>query len=470
MSALDSDRIASFIACIRPLLDRNGVLEGDAVGPARDRDATEVPGTRPLALLRPRNAAELSSILSVASQTRQSIVIQGGRTGLAGGARPREGEVAVSLERLRALSLVDEANATIDAEAGVPLELVQKAAREANLYFGIDLGARGTATVGGMISTNAGGIRVLRHGMFRDQVAGIEGVLADGTVVDSLRGLPKDNAGYDLRQLFIGTEGTLGVVTKAKLRLSPAPVTESAALLSLGSVADAITLLAFLRTRIGDLLAAFEMMLPNVYEGSVAHGGLQPPLPFGAAIYVLTDIQGRMPEADTARFHAALAETIEGGLVQDAVLSSSGREFHGLWAIREGINDYIFAQGEACGLDVGVPLAGISSFLSDAERRVCAIDDRARVFVFGHLGDGNLHYIVQTDNADAVTGAVLEAAAKAGGTISAEHGIGQDKREWLHLCRSEADIAIMRRLKRALDPAGILNPERVIPNSTAHTQ
>ncbi|TYR33263.1 FAD-binding oxidoreductase [Mesorhizobium microcysteis] len=467
---MDSDRIASFIACIRPLLDRNGVLEGDAVGPARDRDATEVPGTRPLALLRPRNAAELSSILSVASQTRQSIVIQGGRTGLAGGARPREGEVAVSLERLRALSLVDEANATIDAEAGVPLELVQKAAREANLYFGIDLGARGTATVGGMISTNAGGIRVLRHGMFRDQVAGIEGVLADGTVVDSLRGLPKDNAGYDLRQLFIGTEGTLGVVTKAKLRLSPAPVTESAALLSLGSVADAITLLAFLRTRIGDLLAAFEMMLPNVYEGSVAHGGLQPPLPFGAAIYVLTDIQGRMPEADTARFHAALAETIEGGLVQDAVLSSSGREFHGLWAIREGINDYIFAQGEACGLDVGVPLAGISSFLSDAERRVCAIDDRARVFVFGHLGDGNLHYIVQTDNADAVTGAVLEAAAKAGGTISAEHGIGQDKREWLHLCRSEADIAIMRRLKRALDPAGILNPERVIPNSTAHTQ
>lgn len=463
MKRSEHQRFAEFSDRIRPLLDHNGMLEDAAARAAHDRDATGIAGASPLAILRPRNADELSKILSVASEMAQPVVVQGGRTGLAGGARPRDNEVAIVLERMRTRLPVDEADATIEVEAGVPLEEVQKAALEADLYFGVDLGARGTATVGGMISTNAGGIRVLRYGMFRDQIAGLEGVLADGTILTSMRGLVKDNAGYDLRQLFIGTEGTLGIVTRAKLRLHPAPITQGAALLSLGSIESAMRLLALLRQRLGDLLAAFEIMLPEVYEGTLKHMRMHPPLRPGSQVYILTDIQGRAPDTDIKRFHAALGEALEDGIAEDAVVSSSGREFNDLWAIREGINAYIFAQGKALGFDVGIPLSSMANFLADARQRVHAIDGAASPFVFGHLGDGNLHYIVRTEHPTAVANAVLAATASSGGTISAEHGIGRDKRDWLHLCRSDAEISVMARLKQTLDPAGILNCERVIP-------
>lgn len=461
------DRLAAFASRLRPLLDANALLEDDAVNPASARDAAPVAGERPRLLLRPRDAADVSAILAAATETGQPIVVQGGRTGLAGGARPKPGEAALSLERMRGISPVDPIAATVEIGAGVPLEEVQRSARAAGMYFGVDLGARGTATVGGMIATNAGGIRVLRYGMFREQVAGIEAVLADGTVVDAMRGLPKDNAGYDLRHLFVGSEGTLGIVTRAKLRLRPAPATESAALLSLASLGQAIALLALLRGRLGDLLAAFEIIFPDVYAGTVSHVGIVPPLAPGAGLYVLTDIQGQMPEADVPRFHAVLAEAMEEGLVQDTVLSSSGREFDALWALREGVSDYVFAQGEAHGHDIGVPLGAMEGFLTAAAQRIAAIDAGARIFVFGHLGDGNLHYIVQSHAGAAVTDAVFGTVAEAGGTISAEHGIGADKLHWLSLCRSVAERSVMARLKQALDPAGILNRDRVVPTPPA---
>ncbi|GHD22373.1 FAD-binding oxidoreductase [Tianweitania populi] len=462
------EKSSDFVAYLRAHLDANAFVEGANVNPASVSDGTRVSGFLPSLLLRPRNAADLSLILQTATKLRQSVVIQGGLTGLAGGARPRHGEVAVSLERMRGMSAVNVAEGTIEVEAGVPLQAVQEAAQAAGFMFGVDLGARGSASIGGMIATNAGGIRVLRYGMMRDQVAGLEGVLADGTVIDSMLGLPKDNAGYDLRQLLVGSEGTLGVVTRAKLRLRPAPKSERAALLSLGSVDDAIKLLVFLRERIGDLLAAFEIIFPDVYAGTIAHMGIVPPLPPGAGLYVLTDIQGQTPDADLERFQAALGDAVEIGLCSDAILSSSGREFETLWAIRDGVSDCVYAQGQSYGFDIGVPLNAINRFLKLAADRVSAIDPTARAFIFGHLGDGNLHYIVETEEGADIAKAVLTAVAEAGGTITAEHGIGTDKRDWLHLCRSEAELAVMGRLKRALDPAGILNPERVISTSAAY--
>jgi FAD/FMN-containing dehydrogenase len=454
-----------FATHLRSRLDASGWVEGAEVNPATASDGTQVTGARPSLVLRPRHAADLALILHTATALRQPVVVQGGRTGLAGGARPRAGEVAISLERMRSLSPVNTSEGTIEVEAGVPLQEVQQAAHAAGFTFGVDLGARGTATIGGMIATNAGGIRVLRYGMMRDQVAGLEAVLADGTIINAMRGLPKDNAGYDLRQLVIGSEGTLGVVTRAKLRLRPAPQSEYAALLSLRSIGDAIKLLTVLKNRIGDLLAAFEIIFPDVYAGTVAHIGIAPPLPLDAGLYVLTDIQGQTPDSDLARFQSVLAEALEDGLAGDAVLSSSGRDFEALWALRDGISDYVYAQKQSYGFDIGMPIGEMETFLGNASKRVAAVDPQARIFVFGHLGDGNLHYIVESSEGSDLAGAVLSSVADVGGTISAEHGIGVDKKDWLHLCRSDADLAVMMRLKRAMDPAGILNPDRVIPSS-----
>lgn len=457
-----ADRAAALLARIDPPLSRAAVLQGDDIGPEWQRDAVQIDGARPALVLRPGSVAEVSAILSAAQALRQPLVIQGGRTGLSGGARPRPGEIALSLDRMTALLPVDPLSATIVAEAGVRIEAVQQAARAAGLQLAVDWGARGTATVGGAIATNAGGIRVLRHGMFAEQVAGLEAVLADGTIVDSLRGLSKDNAGYDLRRLFIGTEGTLGVVTRARLRLKPAPMTEAAALLALPSPGAALALLPFLRGRINDLLSAFEILFPDVYAGAVAETGLAAPLPAGAALYVLLDIQGASPDSDTDRFHAALAEAMAQGLVSDAVLTASGREFAQLWALREAVSGFIFALPDIVGHDIGLPLAAMEAFLTRAAAAVAGIDPLARCLVFGHLGDGNLHYIVQTRRPEAITEAVFGTVAAMGGTIAAEHGVGQDKARWLALCRSAGERAVMARLKATLDPACILNPGRVL--------
>lgn len=457
------DLVADLLARLPPALRGVAVLMGSDIGPQWRRDGVQVDGARPELVLRPASTAEVAAILSAAQSLGQPLVIQGGRTGLSGGARPRPGEVCLSLDRMTALGPVDPLAATIDADAGVPIARVQQAARDAGLQLAVDWGARGTATVGGAIATNAGGIRVLRHGMFADQTVGLEAVLADGTIVSSLRGLPKDNAGYDLRRLFIGTEGTLGVVTRARLRLKPAPRTEVAALLALPSLGAALALLPFLRLRIDDLLAAFEILFPDVYAGAVATSGLGAPLAMGADLYALIDIQGANPGSDTDRFHAALSGAIQAGLVGDAVITASGREFAQLWALRERVSDFIFALPDIIGHDIGLPLAQMDAFVTKAAQAVARIDPSARRYVFGHLGDGNLHYIVQTRQPGAVTDVVYATVAAMDGTIAAEHGVGQDKVPWLALCRSPAERAVMACLKSALDPSGILNPGRVLP-------
>ena len=313
-----------------------------------------------------------------------------------------------------------------------------------------------------MIATNAGGIRVLRYGMFREQVAGLEAVLADGSVIDLLDRLPKDNAGHDLRQVFIGSEGTLGVVTRARLRLHPAPRSEALAFLALPGFAAALTLLPRLRTEIGDLLSAFEVIDAGLYAETTAFLKVRPPVAPGAGLYAMVEIQGRDPERDAARFETALTDATGAGLIDDAVLAASGREMGALWAIRDGLSDYLFAQPDMTGHDIGLPLSRMEAFLTETARRLRAVDPAARPMAFGHLGDGNLHYMVQTREPAATAQVVMAAVAAAGGTISAEHGIGTEKAKWLPLVRSPAAIASMRRLKRAFDPAGILNRGRIL--------
>ncbi|CAN7728786.1 FAD-binding oxidoreductase [Mesorhizobium amorphae] len=441
--------------------DTASVLVGDAVDPRYSDDLSGKMGVRPELVLRPRTAAEVAEMLRLCNGIGQPLVVHGGRTGLAGAARVEPGEAVLSLERMTAIEAPDREAATIVADAGVPLQVVQDAADAAGLLFGVDIGARGTATVGGNIATNAGGIRVLRYGMYRAQVLGLEAVLADGSILTSLKGLPKDNSGYDLNQLFVGSEGTLGVVTRACLRLHPKPATEVNAFCALASLEAAIALLGLLRQRLGPLLSAYEVNFSPLYGAMVAGMQAPAPLPAGSPVYVLAEIQGTEPDRDGERFAAVLMQAVEEGVIDDVVVSQSPREFRALWDVREDANRFLFSIEGLVGVDISIPLARMAAFLRDAEAAIRTVDRNAEIYVFGHLGDGNLHYQVQTSEPALAYDIIYRGVAAAGGAVSAEHGIGLDKKKWLHLVRSEAEIAAMRRLKSAFDPNNILNPGRI---------
>jgi FAD/FMN-containing dehydrogenase len=443
------------------VLDSTGFIAGgDADARYRD-DLSGGMSARPAAVLRPRNAADVSAILAIHDEARLPLVLHGGRSGLSGGARVLPGETVLSLERMNGIEAVDVVAGTVVAEAGATLEAVQRAADAAGFMFGVDIGARGTATVGGAIATNAGGVRVLRYGMMRAQLLGLEAVLADGTIVSSMRGLAKDNSGYDLPQLLCGSEGTLGVVTRAKLKLHAKPLCDGAAFCAVPSMEAAIALLGQLRRRLGPLLSAFEVILAPLYDEIAAGGRLAAPLAPGAPVHALIEMQGFAPDSDPARFAAALEQAIGDGLAGDVVLAQSPREAAGLWSLRDECSRHVFAAGPGVGLDLSLPLAAMPDFLADAGRTVAEADPAARIHVFGHLGDGNLHYIAITDRPDAVSPALHSCAARHGGSISAEHGVGLAKKDYLPLVRSEAELAAMRRLKTALDPHGILNRGRI---------
>ncbi len=454
-------RIVGLLARLERQLDHSAVLMGPDSGGAYLCDATAEKGARPPLVLRPRDTQQVSAILSAANELGQPIVVQGGRTGLSGASRPLAGEVSLSLERMSGVEMIDAAAQTMIAAAGTPLQVVQQAAEDVGLYFGVDIGSRGTATVGGNIATNAGGIRVLLYGMYRAQVMGLEAVLADGTILSSMKGLPKDNSGYDLNPLFIGTEGTIGVVTRACLKLHPKPKGQRNAFLALPSLGVAQELLGKLRVELSGLLSAFEVIFPNVYEGTVTHMGINPPVEVGAGMYAMVEIQGQTPEQDNERFEVALAAALEDGLATDIVLSNSLREFNGLWAIRDSISEFLITQSQNAAYDISVPLARMQEFLDRTAGEVARIDPEARTYIFGHLGDGNLHYCMRTMRDKQIGDAIFSMIAAVGGGVSAEHGIGLDKVRYLEYARSEAEIAAMRRLKAAFDPNFILNRGRV---------
>ncbi|WP_103332051.1 FAD-binding oxidoreductase [Pseudotabrizicola formosa] len=438
------------------------VLTGTDIGPQYQEDRRDRYSARPLFVLRPSSTADVSAGLAACHAFRQPVVVHGGRTGLSGGHRILPGEAVLSLERLNALGQIDTDSASIEAQAGVALQRVQEAANDVGLMFGVDIGARGSATIGGNIATNAGGIRVMRYGMFRAQVAGLEAVLADGTVLTSMKQVEKDNTGPDLGQLFIGSEGVLGVVTRARLRLHPAPVTEANSLLALPSADAALDLLSRLRSAMGGALSAFEIMLPEVYHGVCRHLQISPPLGTKAQVYVLAEIQAG-PLALTAQevFETTLMAAIEDNCILDAVVSQSRREFQALWDLRDGCADFVRTLPNVANGDISVPVGRVPDFLRESQTALRAIDPDSVFLAFGHMGDGNLHYVFQTVRKEPALSQLLTMVAAFGGSVSAEHGIGVDKKPWLHLSRSPAEIDTMRLLKTTLDPRLILNRHRI---------
>jgi FAD/FMN-containing dehydrogenase len=413
------------------------------------------------AVVRPADTAQVSALLAVLTDAGVGVTPQGGNTGLVGGSVPRDGDVVLSLLRLRSLDPVDTLAGEVTAGAGVTLGVLQAHAAAAGLALGVDFGARDSATVGGAIATNAGGINVLRHGPMRSQLIGLEAVLADGTVVRRLPGMPKDNSGYHLPSLLAGSEGTLAVITRARLRLVPRPPRQAVALVALPSVAAAVRLAATLRGRVPGL-QALELFEEPGMALVMRHSGVPRPFAAPAPAYLLVEAGGDDPEAPLLDAAAASDEII------DAVSATDPAGRDRLWALRERHTEAINAEGIPHKLDVSVPIGSLADFAERVRTVVSAAASGSVLYLYGHIGDGNLHVNVvgPAPEDEAVDDAVLGLVCEFGGSISAEHGIGRAKVGWLERDRGAADVALMRSIKHALDPRGILNPGVVLADST----
>jgi len=430
-------------------------------------------GHSPL-LLKPQTSAEVSAILAICNETSTPLVPQGGNTGLVGGQIPLHGEVLLSTQRLNRIRALDESGMTLIAEAGVTLAQIQHAADDKHLLFPLSLASEGSCTIGGNIATNAGGTHVLRYGMTRALVLGLEAVLADGTVLPMLRALHKDNTGYDLKQMFIGSEGTLGVITAACLRLFPKPDVAVTALAAVPSPAAAVKLLGAMQAHTGGMLSAFELMPRIALEFVTRHlDGTRDPFSAASPWYVLMEATGGNHANLTASFEDGLADAITAELVSDAVVASSAAQAQALWKLREGISESQKREGASIKHDISVPVAAIPDFLAKAVPAVLAIAPGARPVSFGHLGDGNLHFNFNSPKAgddpaflarwDEIQQTVHDVVKEFGGSISAEHGIGMMKVGQLPRYKSHEELDAMRALKKAFDPKNILNPGKTVP-------
>jgi FAD/FMN-containing dehydrogenase len=409
--------------------------------------------------------AEVSAALRLCNEKGVAVVPQGGLTGLAGGATPQAGQIVLSLERLKGVEEIDRDSATMTVLAGTPLEIAQKAAEEAGLYLALDIGSRGSCQIGGNIATNAGGNHVIRYGMARAQVLGLETVLADGTILTSLTKVMKNNTGYDLNQLFIGSEGTLGVVTRVVLRLHTRPRSKSTALVATTGYEATVGLLRRLQEALGEI-GAFEAMWPDFYRYVANHPstGIKP-MADTHPFYALAEFHGSQPERDRERLEEGLGAAIESGDALDALIAQSEREARSFWTIREGAALDLFPY--LINFDVSAPTAQLGALAERLKAALLARWPEGNFYVYGHIGDGNIHL-------SAWVGGTLESVAhemdeivygevrRIGGSISAEHGIGALKRAYLGHSRSPAEIDVMCRIKAALDPKGTLNPGKVI--------
>jgi len=414
-------------------------------------------------LVRPADTAQVAGFLSICHELGQSVVVHGGLTGVVDGAWAGACDVVLSLERLSGIESVDPLGATLTAGAGTPLATIQDVAATHGLMFPLDIGARGTATIGGNVATNAGGNRVIRYGMARSLILGLEAVLADGTVLSSMNRMIKNNAGYDLKQLFIGTEGTLGVVTRVVVRLLAQPASRETALVAIGDFDRVCRFLGYLNGACSGALSAYEVMWRDYYAFITATRSA--PLPPDFAFYALIETLGSDPIRDGEQFAAVLDEAQASGLIDDAVIAKSGREQERLWSIRDDVVRLLELEPMFL-FDVSLPIGSVERYVDTIRAALAKTWPDHRMFVFGHLGDGNIHLAISAGPASgasrqAVEETVYRPLGALGGSISAEHGIGLEKKPYLSWCRSDAEIAVMKALKLTLDPKGILNRGKI---------
>ena len=460
--------MTAVLEALNATLPTGQVVSGET-GPLRHRnDWSGLPPSTPLAIVWPRDPGEVAAILRLCSANRQKVVPQGGLTGLCGGARAAPDELALSLDRLAGIEEVDADAATITVRAGTTLQQVQEAAAGAGLMLPLDLGARGSCAIGGNIATNAGGNRVIRYGMTRELVLGLEAVLPDGTVLSGLNKMLKNNAGFDLKQLFVGSEGTLGVVTRAVLRLFPQPACTMAALCGLRDYAAVVRLLRAARAGLGPILSAFEVMWDDYHDIITTRvRGIRAPLGSPHPLYVLVEAQGSDDAADPPRFERWLERMLEDGVIADAAVAQSVAEVQAFWALRDAAAEFGPVVGPHVSYDIGLPVASMADYRAACRRALEARFPGIAAVFYGHVGDGNLHIMVHVPGEaaqpkDELDRLIYDEVQRHGGTVSAEHGIGTRKKPWLRHARTGEEVALMRTLKQALDPLGILNPGKVI--------
>ena len=455
---------ADIVQSLRDLVGHANVLTGNEI-----QDRSAIWGTNQPCLAKavvcPASTAEVAAILRVCHEAGQPVVPFGGMTNLVQGALTGPDDVAISFERMDRIEDIDPTANTMTVQAGVTMQAAQERADEAGLYFPVDIGARGNCMLGGNVSTNAGGTRVIRYGMIRESVLGLEAVLADGTIVTSMNTLLKNNSGFDLKQLFIGTEGQLGLITRIVFRLQAKPRSHNVALVACDEYEQVVRLLNETRRHLGGALCGFEVMWDNYFHEVVEPAGRLPsPVPPEHRFYVIIEATGTHPGTDDEAFLSAIGEIFEAGVCAAGVIAKSDTERESIWAIRHEVE---WVVRDAHVFDISLPVPDVYEYNETVAAGIRGAIPDAKVVTFGHLGDNNIHICVlcgeRTDaNAKIIEKHVYEALRPYGGAISAEHGIGMEKKAWLPVSRSAAEISLMKTLKQSLDPKNILNPGKVI--------
>ena len=461
--------VSNALAAISAIVGEQNILLGNDV-------RTRYPGVfmsriEADAVVRPESTEQMSKVLALCNAAFLPVVIQGGMSGWVRATQTKPGQIVVSLERMNVIEQVDTINRTITVQAGVVLQTLQERAERDGLFFPVDLGGRGSCQVGGNASTNAGGERVIRYGMMREQVLGIEVVLADGRVISSLNRMLKNNTGYDLKQLFIGSEGTLGVITRLVLRLREMPNSSNTAIVCMSTFDQVASLLRHMDASLGGHLSAFELIDNAFYNINTAPGRHAAPLPQNKPFYVIIESLGSNQDADNKIFEHSLMAAIEQNMADDAVLAHSERERQEIWGIREDLEHIVREFKPFYAFDISLPVGDMAVYMDDVRARLRAKWPHGSIAFLGHVGDGNLHIAVgagEVDERHAVESCVYQPLAGIGGSVSAEHGIGLEKKQWLSISRSEAELGLMRQIKRTLDPHGILNPGKVFDIDEVH--
>lgn len=448
------------------VLGRSNVLLEGSISARHFADWSLAPPKSPHVLLRPNSTEKLSKILSICNSHNQPVVVQGGMTGLAGGATPQSREVAISLELLSGVQEIDQVGMTLSALAGTPLQVLQEAAMQYNLVLPLDLAARGSCSIGGNIATNAGGTEVLRYGMARSHVLGLEAVLADGTIVNSMNKMVKNNSGYDLKQLFIGSEGTLGIISRVVLQLQPQYQATHTALCALNDYQSIIKVLNAFKRWLGAGLTGFEVMWAAYYRRVLeVLPSLDDPFSHQHPFYLLVEYKDNRAEESAEWFESQLYDQMEAGFLVDVLVAKSQQDAQKFWRIRDGIGELLNLKGVVSNQDISLPIHLIEDFSQELLMELDINYQGTDTLFFGHIADNNLHAVVFSDRVEdggAIERDIMELIGKFGGAITAEHGVGVLKKNYLRLSRSDAEIALMRTLKQALDPRNILNRGRVV--------
>ncbi|MGS0743517.1 FAD-binding oxidoreductase [Glaciimonas sp. GG7] len=460
--------INAVVSELRAALGAQVVLLPHEFAGRKNADSSRMPCAEPIALIRPRSTEQVALAMQICHAHRQPVVTQGGLTGLVGGACLHGGEVALSLELLNGIEEIDPVSGTMTVLAGTPLQTVQTAADEAGFLFPLDLGARGSCTIGGNLATNAGGNRVIKYGMMREQALDIEAVLADGSIIGGRHRMIKNNTGYDLRNLLIGSEGTLGIITRAVLRLRPKPQAVSTAWCGVPSYEALTTLLARAQSSLPAGVSAFEVMWPGYHDFvTMRMEGMRAPLAQRHAYYVLLESSGADPVRQNEAFETFLGEQLEDGILEDAALATTEADALAFWAIRDAPGEYQRYIPGRVSFDISFAIADVGEAAERCEAALRAKWPQATILIYGHLGDGNLHIVVHepdwpSTTAREVQDVVYGITGEMGGSVSAEHGIGSKKLGVLGLTRTPAELATMRAIKLALDPFWLLNPGKVL--------